>query len=295
MTRSRMKVAFLNGPCFYLLAITIESMSTSRLIIITGAACGLGRLLAERFIASGDRVAAVDLDQNTLDAAAKALGSLYVPVLIDLADPEAIQKGFSDIEVQFGPTDILINNAGIVAGRHLLELTTADIRTTFAVNVESHFHTTRAVLPAMIERGKGHIVTIASAGGIAATARISAYSSSKFAAVGFDDALRVELRRLGHPIDTTLVAPFFIDTGMFAGVRTRFPRLLPILTPEYAVGRIMKAIQKKKRRLLMPRLVYATYPLRLLPVSWYDAIADLLGVTRSMDDFRGRSGPSEPQ
>ena len=270
-------------------------MSHPRLIVITGAASGLGRLLAERFIELGDRVAAVDVNQEMLEATAMVLGSLYLPFAIDLSDPGAIQRGFTDIEEQVGPADILINNAGIVAGRHLLDLSAADIRRTFAVNVESHFHTTRAVLPAMIERSRGHIVTIASAGGIAATARMSAYSASKFAAIGFDDALRVEMKRLGHPIDTTLVAPFFIDTGMFAGVRTRFSWLLPILTPEYAVSRIMKAIRKKKRRLLMPRLVYATYPLRLLPVSWYDAIADFLGVTRSMDDFRGRTGPSEPQ
>jgi len=252
-------------------------------------------LLSERFIALGDRVAAVDVNQEMLDEVAKQLGSPYVPFSIDLTDPDAILKGFADIQAQFGPPDILINNAGVVAGRHFLDLSPADIRKTFAVNAESHFHTTRAVLPSMIQRGRGHIVTIASAGGIAATARMSAYSASKFAAVGFDDALRIEMRRLGYPIDTTLVAPFFIDTGMFAGVRTRFSWLLPILTPDYAAGRIMKAIRKKKRRLLMPRLVYATYPLRLLPVSWYDAIADFLGVTRSMDDFRGRGEPSGTQ
>lgn len=270
-------------------------MSQPRLIIVTGAASGLGRLLSARFIALGDRIAAVDVNQEMLDAAAASLGALYVPFKIDLTDPGDIEKGFSEIEAQLGPADILINNAGIVAGRHLLDLSPADIRKTFAVNVESHFHTTRAVLPSMIDRGRGHIVTIASAGGIAATARMSAYSASKFAAVGFDDAVRSEMRRLGHPIDTTLVAPFFIDTGMFEGVRTRFSWLLPILTPDYAADRIMKAIRKKKRRLLMPRLVYATYPLRLLPVRWYDAIADFLGVTRSMDDFRGRSGPSGSQ
>ena len=104
----------------------------------------------------------------------------------------------------------------------------------------------------------------------------------------FDDALRLELRRLGHPIDTTLVAPFYIDTGMFEGVKTRVSLLLPILKPDYVVRRMMKAIDRKKRRLIMPRFVYLTFPLRLLPVPLYDWIADLFGVTRTMDEFTGR-------
>jgi all-trans-retinol dehydrogenase (NAD+) len=115
------------------------------------------------------------------------------------------------------------------------------------------------------------------------------YCSSKFAAVGFDDALRMELRpqKIRH-IHTLVVCPFYIDTGMFAGVRTRFPWLLPILKPETAVHRIVKAMEERKARLIMPRFVYSTYLVRLLPVRWYDAIIDFLGVTKSMDEFTGR-------
>jgi all-trans-retinol dehydrogenase (NAD+) len=261
---------------------------TPQLVLITGAARGIGKGLARRFIQRGDKVVGLDIDAEQLSLAADEFGAFFIPQRIDLSDAGDIKAVFERILEQHGPADILINNAGIVAGKYLLEHSSADIRRSFAINVESHFHTTRAVLPGMIERKKGHIVTVASAAGMAATSRMSAYSASKFAAVGFDDALRIELGKQGHPIQTTLVAPFYINTGMFDGVKTRFSWLLPILDQDYVADRIFNAIRKKKRRLIMPRFVYLVFPLRLLPVGLYDRLADFFGVTRTMDDFRGR-------
>lgn len=260
-----------------------------RLVVITGAARGIGLLLATRFIGMGDRVAGLDVDAGSLSLAADHLGDAFHPFSVDLALPSDIDDVFDRIQRELGPVDILINNAGIVAGKYLLEHSAEDIRKTFAINVESHFHSVMAVLPGMIQRGSGHIVTIASAGGLAATSRLSAYSASKFAAVGFDDALRIEMKKLGHPIHTTLVAPFYINTGMFDGVKTRFSWLLPILEPEEVADRIVRAIERRKRRLIMPPFVYLVYLLRLFPVALYDRLADFFGVTRTMDEFRGRS------
>jgi all-trans-retinol dehydrogenase (NAD+) len=264
------------------------SQTGSRVIVLTGAASGLGRLLTERFLATGDRVAGLDIDDAALNRLSQSWGTSFHPYPVDVADPDAIERVFAALQQDLGRVDILINNAGVVAGKYFLEHTREDIERTFAINTLSHFHTARAVLPGMIAQGRGHIVTIASAGGLAATSRLSAYSSSKFAAIGFDDALRIELKKLGHPIDTTLVAPFYVNTGMFEGVKTRFPWLLPILDPEYVADRIHRAIEKRQRRLIMPRFVYLVYPLRLLPVGIYDWLADFFGVTRTMDDFRGR-------
>jgi len=265
------------------------SMPSSKIITITGAGSGIGRMLADRFVARGDRVIGMDIDPGALAEVSRELGDAFTAIQVDLSCVDSIRECFAKARTEVGPVDILINNAGIVSGKYLLDYTAQDIRRTLAVNVEAHFHTVQAVLPDMIERGSGHIVTVASAGGLSATARLSAYSASKFAAVGFDDALRLEMRRLGHPINTTLVAPFYIDTGMFDGVKTRVSLLLPMLKPEYTVTRIMKAIDRKKRRLIMPRFVYITYPLRLLPVPIYDWLADLFGVTRTMDEFTGRN------
>jgi all-trans-retinol dehydrogenase (NAD+) len=267
---------------------TPPSSKREMVVVITGAASGLGYLLAELFVDAHATVIGLDIDERGLREARTNLGKGFFDVVCDLSDATAISTAFEGIITLHSGVDVLINNAGIVAGKHLLDLTTADIDRTFRINVISHFHTTRAVLPSMIERGSGHIVTVASAGGIVATPRLSAYSSSKFAAIGFDDALRTEMKRLGHPISTTLIAPFFIGTGMFEGVKTRFPLLLPILKPERVARKAFRAIVRKKRRLIMPWFVYSSFPLRLLPVDLFDWVVDFFGITRTMDEFKGR-------
>jgi all-trans-retinol dehydrogenase (NAD+) len=98
----------------------------------------------------------------------------------------------------------------------------------------------------------------------------------------------MELRRLKSRVRTTVVCPFFIDTGMFTGVKTRFPLLLPILKPDEAAGRIVKAVLKGHKRFIMPRFVYSLYLLRVMPVAVLDAAADFFGISHAMDDFTGR-------
>lgn len=265
-----------------------SSSKREMVVVITGAASGLGYLLAELFVDARATVIGLDIDESGLREARINLGEGFFDVVCDLSDATAISTAFEGILTLHSGVDVLINNAGIVVGKHLLDLTTADIERTFGINVISHFHTTRAVLPSMIKRGSGHIVTVASAGGIVASPRLTAYSSSKFAAIGFDDALRTEMKRLGHPIFTTLIAPFFIGTGMFEGVKTRFPLLLPILKPERVARKVFRAIIRKKRRLIMPWFIYSSFPLRLLPVDLFDWVVDFFGITRTMDEFKGR-------
>ena len=89
-------------------------------------------------------------------------------------------------------------------------------------------------------------------------------------------------------VTTTIVCPFYINTGMFDGVSTRFPWLLPILRPEDVVRRIVRAIERGQRRLIMPWFVYTTWAVRMLPVAIGDWLMRFFGVTESMDKFRGR-------
>jgi len=256
---------------------------------MTGAASGIGRLVAQVIASEGGRLILWDIDAEGLRETADELATDPATYVVDLSSRTDIADAAARVLETEGAVDILINNAGIVSGKPILDIEDEAIERTFAVNTLALFWTTRAFLPAMIRQGSGHIVTIASAAGIAGTARMTDYCASKFAAVGFDDSLRMELKRLKHPIRTTVVCAFYISTGMFEGVRTRFSFLLPILTPEYATRRIVNAIRKRRQRLIMPRFVYAVYPVRLLPVSWYDAVMNFLGVTKGMDDFVGRT------
>ena len=262
-------------------------------VLITGAASGIGRMLALRLANAGASLVLWDIDSAGLGnvqvelAGAGHDADIYT---CDLTSREDIAATAAQTFSEGGPVDILINNAGIVSGKSLLDLSEQEIERTFQVNTLALFWTVRAFLPSMLERDSGHLVTIASAAGLAGTARLTDYCASKFAAVGFDESLRAELKQLNSSVVTTVVCPFFIDTGMFDGARTRFPWLLPILRPDTVVRRIVTAIEKDRRRLVMPRFVYAGWPSRLLPVRWYDALMSFFGVSRSMDEFRGAAG-----
>jgi all-trans-retinol dehydrogenase (NAD+) len=261
-------------------------------VLITGAASGLGRLLAHKMAARGARLVLWDVDAQGLErvrAELVAAGRTAAAYPCNLRDRTAIATVAAATLREHGPVDVLVNNAGVVSGKTLLDASDDHVLRTFEVNTLALFWTTRAFLPEMMRRNSGHIVTIASAAGIVGTSRLVDYCSSKHAAVGFDESLRLELRRLGSRIRTTVVCPFYITTGMFTGVKTRFQWLLPILDPEYATDRIMQAIERDRRRLIMPRVVYATFLGRILPVNVFDGIMEFLGINKSMDDFVGRA------
>jgi len=247
--------------------------------------------MAEALAAEGAQLILWGHERVPLEAVDKELnerGWRCATYLCDVSRRYSIYDTAKRVLHEHGPIDILINNAGVVSGRPLLAISDAEIRQTFDVNALAPIWMTRAFLPAMIERGRGHIVTIASAAGLIGAPRLTDYAASKHAAVGFDDALRAELQHLGHRgIRTTVVCPYFISTGLFEGARSATP-LLPILTPEYATRQIIRAIRRGRRRLLLPRSVALVYLMRLLPVPIFDWIVRAIGVTRSMDGFSGR-------
>ena len=258
--------------------------------LVTGAASGIGRMLAIEFAREGASLVLWDIDEEGLQKLESELGATGAGVdayVCNLANRDEIKAVAARTLDESGPIDILVSNAGIVSGKNLLDLSDEEIERTFQVNALALFWTARAFLPSMLQRDSGHIVTVASAAGFAGTARLTDYCSSKFAAVGFDEALRLELKEMNSNIVTTVVCPYFINTGMFDGVKTRFSWLLPILDPEAVVTRIVKAIRKNRRRLVMPWFIYTVWPIRLLPVRWFDVLMRFFGVSRSMHDFRG--------
>jgi all-trans-retinol dehydrogenase (NAD+) len=244
--------------------------------------------LAER----GARVSVWDLRREALDAVVAELERAGAQpargFVCDVSRRADVYRVAAETASAGGPVEVLVHNAGIVSGRPLLELPDEKIETTFAVNTLSLFWTTKALLPAMIERGIGHVVTIASASALIGVAKLSDYAASKWAAMGFDESLRAELRKTAPALRTTVVCPYYVDTGMFRGVRSRFPRLLPILREEDVGARIVRAIERDRRRLILPPAVGLLPLLRVLPVSVFDWIATFLGVNASMDEFEGR-------
>ena len=266
-------------------------------VLITGGASGLGRLLALRCAELGATLSVWDLDEAGAQATAAAAADLGLgrarAFACDVgARDQVLQRAAETMQTQ-GPVDILVNNAGVVSGRPLLELSAEHIERTFRVNTLALFWTTGAFLPDMMARGSGHIVTVASAAGLMGSPRETDYAASKFAAVGFNEALRLELRRTAPGLKTTVVCPYYIDTGMFEGVKTRFPLLLPILKEEDVTRRIVRAIQRDAQQLVMPWMVRTLPAMRLLPVWAFDSLADFLGITTCMDEFCGRAAQDQ--
>ncbi len=263
----------------------------NRTVVITGAASGIGRRMALELAKRGARIAAWDLDGESLDKLTGELGgSGHSAEVVDVSEPERVREAAARVLEKSGPVHVLINNAGVVSGRRLLEVSDEQIRKTFAVNTLALFWTTRAFLPSMVERNAGHVVTVASAAGLIGVKGLVDYSASKFAAVGFDESLRMELADTAPGVRTTVVCPYFIDTGMFEGTETRFAWLLPILEEGKVAARIVRAIERNERKVVLPPAVHLIPPTRVLPVRAFDAVAGFLGVNAAMDHFRGRGG-----
>jgi len=261
-------------------------------ILVTGGASGIGRLMAMKLAALGGRISVWDIHRENLDKTVAELNTVARQpargFACDVSKRETVYRVAEETTAAAGAVDILVNNAGIVSGKRFLELPDEKIEATFAINTVSLFWTTKAFLPPMIKRNRGHVVTIASASALIGVPKLADYAASKWAAMGFDESLRGELRQIAPGVKTTVVCPYYIDTGMFSGVKSRFPWLLPILREDDVATRVVAAIQRDRRRLMMPPLVYLVPMMRVLPVGVFDWVASFLGVNASMDEFKGR-------
>jgi len=263
-----------------------------KVALVTGGASGLGRLLALKLSKLGCKIVLVDVNEQGLRQVAKEIEEQGCPgthhYTCDLSRREDVYEMAKKVQKEAGNVDILINNAGIVTGKKFLECSDNLIEKTFQVNTISHFWTVKSFLPAMLTNPDGgHIVTIASSAGLCGVTSLSDYCSSKFGAFGFDESLRQELRKT--KVRTTCVCPFFINTGMFDGVKTRFPLLLPILDPEYATSKIVDAILTDQEVLVMPRFCWLAPLMRfILPVKAFDEVSSFLGLSDAMNEFIGR-------
>ncbi len=267
-----------------------------RTALVTGAGRGLGRCIAARLLEKGGRVALVDVQADVLAATAESLAPLGAcrPFACDISDPAAVRRLADDVEAALGPVRILVNNAGIVRAADLLELGDDDIARMIQVNLTAHFWTCRTFLPGMQAAGEGHIVNIASAGGLLAIPRLTAYCASKFGVVGFSDALRQEIKKNKWPVGVTCVCPNTVDTGMFAGSRT--VRGTRLLTPEKVAAEVVRAILRDRPLVGMPSFpVKVLTPLlkALLPVNAMDRLNALMGMWHINDGWTG--GPASPR
>jgi all-trans-retinol dehydrogenase (NAD+) len=258
-------------------------------VLITGAASGIGRLMAHGFAKEGSECIISDINQQGLNAVTKEieqLGGKVHAYACDISNEAMVQSVLEKIDKEVGTIDILIKNAGIVLGKKIVDLTIDDFRKTMNVNFFGHLLFTKHYLPDMIKRNAGHIVNIASSAGLQGFPRAADYNASKFAEVGFTEALRLELKKYGNTgVKTTIICPYVIDTGMFKGFK---PILFnPILQPDYVVSKVISAVKKEKPMVKIPFTVNLTLLMKLFPVGFADWVCSVTGLTGSMDKFEG--------
>jgi len=276
-----------------------EKSISGDVCVITGGAGGIGRLMALRLAKEGCKVALLDINQEALNAVQKevrALGVKCEAYICDVSKREEIYRVAKQVEGDFGRVDMLINNAGIVGGKKLLEADDNRIELTLKINTLALIYMTKAFLPGMLKRDHGHIVNIASSAGLVGVPGLVDYCASKYGAVGFDESLRMELRKLRSKVSTTCVCPSYIKTGMFEGAIMQ-PRIkalsgivsfmMPLLEPDYVANQVITAVKRDQKLLVMPTMGYLSSVLKaLLPVTVCENILDDLGVTNSMNDFK---------
>lgn len=263
-------------------------------VLVTGAASGIGALVAVQAAHRGARAVVLwDLDLPAAQDVAtrvQAAGATCLAQRVDLRDAQEVEAAGRVVLERLGRVDVLVNSAGVVTGRRFEDLSEEDVARTFDVNILALYRVVRCFLPGMRTRDRGCVVTIASAAGLVGVARQTDYSASKFAAVGFMESLRSELRRSGSHVRTLVVAPYYVSTGMFAGVRTRVPLLLPVLEPERVASQVLDSVERGDARRILPWFANAVLLVKALPVPVADAITDLFGISTTMDTFTGRPG-----
>ncbi|ABU57253.1 SDR family NAD(P)-dependent oxidoreductase [Roseiflexus castenholzii] len=240
------------------------------IVLITGASYGIGAATARAFGRRGAHVLLLARTQSALEDVARdirASGGAASVYPVDLTDARAVEEVAQQVLAAFGPPDILLSNAG--AGRWLFidETTPDEAVAMMAMPYFAAFSITRAFLPSMRARGRGHLAYVNSPASLVAWPGAAAYTAARWALRGFVEALRAELH--GTRLRVTTIIPGLVATTYFEhnpGVLERVPglarRLLPVLTADQAAAAIVRGIEHGRREIVLPgmlRLLYAAY------------------------------------
>jgi len=265
------------------------SQLAGKVALITGGASGIGKIMARLLLERKAKVVIWDINSAKIHETIAELSpiGLISGYTVDISNVEGIHETAKKVKQEQGVVDVLINNAGIVAGKYFHEHTTDDIIKTMEINANAPMLITHEFLGDMLDRNSGHICNIASSGGLISNPKMSVYVASKWSLIGWSDSVRIEMKQLKKNVKVTTVLPYYINTGMFDGVRSK----IPILKPETAALTIIKAIEKDKIIFTMPGYIYRLTKIgqALLSINAFDWFAgSFLGIYKTMDHFIGR-------
>ncbi|MFE3057023.1 SDR family NAD(P)-dependent oxidoreductase [Nocardia sp. NPDC059239] len=265
-------------------------------VMITGAASGIGRGLAQLLSRRGSPVAIADIDAEGLKQTAASLSGPVLTRVLDVRDA-ADQLAFADEVREWLPAPLaaVFNNAGVAVSSSVLDSVPADDEWLRQINFDGVVNGTRAFLPILVEQGSGAIVNTSSVYGLVGMPYQSAYCAAKFAVRGFTDALRQELRGTG--VSAVTVHPGGIRTNIARNGRVRKDpegrgrtheqmaaefEAMTMTTPEQAAEIICRGVERGKARVLVGPDAYLFDTLaRVTPTHYFDVLSVVMGLVRA--------------
>ena len=237
-----------------------------RICVVTGGASGIGRALCRRFAAEGARaVVVVDRDADGALATARAIGEQATPLTADVTVEADVEAVIDRTEDEIGPIDLFVSNAGVL-GYGGIEVADKTWSLAWSVNVLAHLYAARALVPRMLERGGGYLLSTASAAGLLTQPGDAPYSVTKHGAVALAEWLALTYG--GRGITVSCLCPMAVDTPMFGGARDEAETgaagaaaVQGVLSPEEVADAVVEGV-RAERFLILPHPEVATFEQR---------------------------------
>jgi short-subunit dehydrogenase len=255
-----------------------------QVVLLTGAAQGIGRATAKALAARGFRLALLDRNKEPLDELEAELrgSTVAASAQVDVRDAESLKRVVTSLESRIGPTDVLVACAGVGSLSSALDLDLEGLRLMLEVNVLGVAHSIEAVLPGMFARKRGHILGISSVAGYRGMPWMPGYSASKAALTTYLEGLRPALKRRGVTITT--VYPGFVRTGIT--INTPFRRPVKMLKAEEAAAYLVRAVVRRPRDYTFPLgTAVGMGLLRRMPNRVFDWMMDRAGPSALTTEF----------
>ncbi|AXK86312.1 SDR family oxidoreductase [Nocardia farcinica] len=245
-----------------------------KVVVITGGARGIGYATARTLRDLGAQVAIGDVDEAKVKESGAELG-LDVYGALDVTDPDSFEAFLDQVERTLGPIDVLVNNAGIMPTGHFADEPDRVSRRILDINVYGVVLGSKLATRRMLERGRGHVINIASLAGVVATPGLATYCASKAAVLALTDTLRLEYRDRG--IEFSAVTPTFTNTELVAG--TAGAKGMRNAEPEEIAAAVAALITTPRRRVAVTKLAGRLANLQYyVPEKVLDFLGDKLGM-----------------
>lgn len=283
-------VTFINWIKKYLYLNNLDENTT---VLITGAANGIGHEITKILNSKGCSLILWDIDFETLKRSLDCLKdkSRCIIQKVDVSNSKSIRNALEVLENQhkskLSKLSYIIASAGIVNGKKVLDLEEYEVKRTMEVNYLQYFLLFKNFYP-YLQENQGNITIISSVTGLISLSSLSDYCASKFALVGFNESLRLELRKIpNNKVSTTIVLPFIVNTKMFQGIKIMFPAniFLKTLDKKDVALRIIKGMQRREEWIIIPWILRFLPILFILPGWLRNILYDLIKEHEYMKTF----------